>query len=513
MTTKTATRPKVNAAAQSEVNAATQLPNLPGLEILGCGYDVTDRFADPDSKRGRIFSLGKNTEVYRTQWGTEYRLPDESVLDVNDKTSSSFEVSRGGSAEEYTKKLALRANVSVKYGLFSSDVTSNYSEEQRSSINHEFMTVHHRHEVWTLTLNDYESLPMLKTAEDNINGKLSAAEVFTRYGTHVLISGVIGGRAEYHCMVDRSRFTSEQNLEIVAKAAYGGVLDIKAGISTVKKETVDRFKENSTTKFRTVGGDFSATFDPQSFSDWVKTFRNEPVLIDFTKGSLVPIFTLAKEAARRKELEDAYNEYLQKKQLTPYTGARIAVRVVTQSQTRQVGSADRLGAGPLQVYRPVTSGGDWYWLGQSGNNNRELIIVQELVPGALAEPIGYTNAWDDAGRGKSPDHSLWNPVPPPGYRVLGGVARLGVFDQGPPSGDEARGLACVHESLCVEGKIGEQLWNDRHSRAPKEGGIWEILPVNDQGINARTFYCQTGWGKPNDKVYVLKKGTHTDVSS
>lgn len=510
---------------------------LPGLEDLGCGYDATGLYANPKSKRARIFELGEMDTKVMAPNGIVYNRPKGLKFEMGNLSKGSFHCMKGQTADEYRKSLTVRAGVSASYGLFSADVTSTFEEKQLASINHEFVKVHQRFDAWILSLPAISALKLTPDANLAINGPpaaaargprggtpppstptvMPAATVIQQYGTHVLVSGVIGGRAEYSCFVDKSKYTSSTDVTVSAKAAYSGGLKLSTSVETVDKSSSEKFKSSTITDFTTIGGTFEAEFTPESFSNWMKTLSKNPVLIDFTPYSLVPIYELAGDAARKEALMRAYEEYIQKSQkIIPDNVPAIEVRIVPANSVEKVaddhGSRAKKG---LTLYRPITEpDGEWLWLGQSGNNTQNLIIVRELVPGAIAEPRRFTQAWNDSGSGRGSGYSLWNVVAPPGYRALGGMVRfrVGKSDYAEPSGGEIHNLGCVHESLCTEGTIGGEIWNDQGTGASADGSVWSIVSKNGDGIGAQSFYNHGSYNRPGEKVYVIKKGPRVKVS-
>lgn len=493
------------------------LEALPGLDSLGCGYDATEYYANPESSRFRIFDLGENDTEIVAPNGRSYSRPRNLKFELGDLTKGSFHCVKGQSAEEYRSSLTTRAGISASYGLFSIDVKSTYKKEQMASFNRDFVSVHHRFDAWVLSLPNYRTLRMLEQAEKDINSDLAPADVVRDYGTHVLVRAVIGGRAEYNCLVNKSRYTSSVEVTEAAKAAYTGALSISASYEKETKDAAEQFKSSSSYDFETVGGSFNADFNPESFRSWMNTFSAHPVLVDFAgNNSLVPIYMLAKTGARRAELEAAYNTYIQNSQkIVPDNVPALEVRIIPASTVQQVGSDSGSGAKQdLALYRPILEkGGEWRWVGQSGNNNQNLIIVKALVPGAIAEPKNFSQAWTDSGSRKNSGYSLWNVVAPPGYRALGGLARFGVgkSDYNAPSGGDIEGLVCIHESLCTEGKIAHQIWNDHGTRASANGSVWAIGANGNGGLGAGTFYSQGNHNTPGEKVYVITRGNRVKV--
>ena len=492
---------------------SVEAPQLPGLGVLGCGYDATKDYANARSSRLRIFDLGPRDEIIEAPNGKRYSVSNKikERLELRDINMGRFKSISGKTAEMYRTKLSRNVKVSGSYGLFSGSVTSSFTKEERASFSHEFVTVFHLFDAWTLSLPDYSSLPLVNEAKKDIDGALSPMEVIEKYGTHVLISAVIGGRAEYNCFVDLINFSSKVDSVTIAEAYYKGKLGLSAEGKTQSEQ--EKVFENSVKKreFKTVGGDFQPQFDPTSFGAWMNSFNQHPVLVDFTEKSLIEIFKLASNKKRREDLKTAFTQYIDASQkLLPDDIPLLEVRVISNQRSVRV-STDR-GSGAkmnLSVYKPRTEPG-WYWVGQSGNRDDKLIIVKPLVPGAIAPPLGYKRAWGDWGSGKDHGYSLHNIVARSDYRPLGSIARLGTgrTDWKAPSGREVEYLVTIHRSLCTEGMIGGRIWHDGGTGADIDGSIWEIKPKNNEGINAATFYCQNSHSKPPEgvKVYVIKKG-------
>ena len=486
---------------------------LPGTDIIGKGYNATEHYADASSLTLPVFDLGRFDATVTAPNGKVYALPS-SIKDsciFADMSRGNYHCISGETAEEYRKSLSVDVKVSGEYGLFSGSVKTHFSKDEIASFNHTFVTLYHHFDLWTIGLPDISTLPMLRSAKADIDGtsRMSPSGVIRKYGTHVVVSAVIGGRARYSCFVDRSKYKSETNIVVAVEAAYKGALNLDASMATQHKEAVEKLKSSSRVDFDTIGGEFKAGFNPASFVDWMNSFKEHPVLVDFTKRSLIEIYKLAAKEQRRNELKEAFIQYIKdSEKLVPDNIPLLEVEIVSAQSVDRIGSDRGSGAKMnLAVYRPKLPEG-WYWVGQSGNCNTKLIRVKPLVPGVVTDPLGYQCAWTDAGSGKDHGYSLWNISPQPNYRALGGIARLGKkrTDWAVPTGDEVKGIACVHESLCAEGDIGGLIWNDAGTHARADGSVWEIKPKDESGIHAHTFFCQANHSKPNAKVYVIAKG-------
>ena len=495
-------------------------PRLPGTDVLGYGYDATKHYANAASVTLRIFDLGPFDSTIAAPNGITYALPSsiEDTFTFTDISHGSYHHISGETAEEYRKSLSIKAEVSGSYGLFSGSVKTHYEKSEMASFNHSFVTLYHHYDLWKIGLPDITTLKMLPSAKADIEGikGMSPMGVIKKYGTHVVADVVIGGRARYTSFVDRSKYTSSTSLLVAAEASYKGMLNLDAKMETQYKEAVDKFRSSARTEFDTIGGDFKADFNPTRFEEWINSFKAHPVLVDFTERSLIEIFKLASDEHRREELKTAFIQYIKdSEKLVPDDIQLLEVEIVPAQSVDLIGTDSGSGAKQdLAVYKPKIPSG-WCWVGQSGNFRDGLIRVKPLVPGAVTEPLGYQSAWNDAGSGKDHGYSLWNISPPPHYRALGGIARLGKgrTDWKQPSGGEVTSLCCVHESLCTEGEIGGCIWNDRGTHAKANGSVWAINPKDNNGTNSHTFYSQSSHGKPNVKVYVIKKGGKVKITN
>jgi len=54
----------------------------------------------------------------------------------------------------------------------------------------------------------------------------------------------------------------------------------------------------------------------------------------------------------------------------------------------------------LKVYAPKDIPQGWYWLGQTLDPSKALIVKESTTGGGLLKPVtGFTKLWDDAGSG------------------------------------------------------------------------------------------------------------------
>ena len=99
------------------------------------------------------------------------------------------------------------------------------------------------------------------------------------------------------------------------------------------------------------------------------------------------------------------------------------------------------------------------------------IMVRDISNrGALRHPVDYKWFYNDAGTGGDQDCSMWIPIPPAGYTVLGSVA---IRSYGKPSVNE---VMCVRNDLTTIASVGKQIWNDAGSGGDVDLTLWRINP-------------------------------------
>ncbi len=164
-------------------------------------------------------------------------------------------------------------------------------------------------------------------------------------------------------------------------------------------------------------------------------------------------------------------------------------------------------------YKPRLLPSGYYALGHYGQGNYDspngsVAVVKELIPGALASPVGYALIWKDSGSGADRDGAFWKPIPPAGYKCVGTVVTGYPCGGGyaPPSLDAVR---CVREDLAAKGKASTRIWIDVNSDASSDVGTWFVGPHDDEGVylglmTAQSYGRGSNYTPPESDLWVLK---------
>jgi hypothetical protein len=129
-------------------------------------------------------------------------------------------------------------------------------------------------------------------------------------------------------------------------------------------------------------------------------------------------------------------------------------------------------AAPVSIWRPIAPAGygllgDVAIAGHDEPTAPALAVIDD--PLALRPPVGFELIWQDTLSGGDHDVSLWNPIPPLGYVCMGAVAVAGYQ---PP---QIAQLRCVHQALVQRG-LSAHTWDDAGSGALWDGAVWSCIP-------------------------------------
>jgi hypothetical protein len=99
--------------------------------------------------------------------------------------------------------------------------------------------------------------------------------------------------------------------------------------------------------------------------------------------------------------------------------------------------------------------------------------------------------WSDEGSGARSDVALYEPVPPPGYFIIGGYAQANYAE---PHGCVAAIKPLVaHLALAPSG--WKQLWTDEGSGAQRDGSLWQAVPASEDFVCLGAV-AQAGYKQP-----------------
>jgi hypothetical protein len=213
---------------------------------------------------------------------------------------------------QMTHKLIVEAGVKGSYGGFSGSVNSKFGLTEKRTEKRHLLKICYvvSGESHNIT-KDKEALK--KMLNDDFKTALAnwdADDLLDTYGTHLIRKMIIGGRAEYFCQSSDISSISERDFKICAKAKYkaaGGSLQGTSDVETYDKEKLRLLTGSES--IAVIGGSAEAAIKLKDgkWDKWARSCDKLPGFLGFDKqDGLLPIWDLAANADRRKEIHEAY---------------------------------------------------------------------------------------------------------------------------------------------------------------------------------------------------------------
>lgn len=277
-----------------------------GNDIIGWSYNIFDKYASNESKKKPIFKFPSKTDF---------------IL-LENITKHDIRIVSGSNSNEYFTSVSARLGLTYDnpVSVFSGSLESSFGHESLTQKNTSFVTIQDYTWKWRISINIsniQRDIPKLKTyiintALEDIN-TMNPEDLFNSYGTHFISRAYIGGRADYNASVEESSKWSKTEIEANIKAEFKV---INSSLDTNVQKTKKEISQNTKTKLTVTGGNaefISNINNEEQYKKWAEGIKDAPVLCDFEKDSLMPLWILADTAERQKELEDYFkNTYILK---------------------------------------------------------------------------------------------------------------------------------------------------------------------------------------------------------
>ena len=301
------------------------MPNyIPGLDILGKGYDVFGRFAHPSGVYNvRLFEdftqladeeADPESATYLANiQQNDYLVPDFVSL-VEENTAEANYI-QGSSISNFQSELDIKVSAKGKYSFYSGEAKFGFSSSQQS--NHElyYTRFSNLSKAYRLALPGNEQLRGIldpSFADDLQNGANTPEAIdafFNTYGSHFLAEVVLGGCLNYYATVEKSAVSSDMEIKASVKASYNS-LTTSASVSVDSSYYSSKSVEatHSETGIETVGGNISKAgvmlTDQKVYEELLASIMQDPALVDFTSQSLRPIWELLDTESQDRAIQD-----------------------------------------------------------------------------------------------------------------------------------------------------------------------------------------------------------------
>lgn len=297
------------AAFLMQLNSARAQNELaPGLDIVGYGYNIFGKFADNESlKPYPLFNFGEDRVV--PVGGRRYDVPQFVMLENIGKKEVT-EVS-GSNEREFTKNYSISVGLDIDAAVFGASVNTAIDKSWGGKERNFFHTIRDANRTWRISIDRRVNLrDILDPAAKNDIDKMDPAELFDLYGTHFVASAFLGGRSDFTSVTRVTEKYTEQDITVAVSAKYKVVsANVETNFSNKEKE----IESNTRTELTVTGGNSEYAGNIHDFNMyklWADGIRELPVLCDFEKGSLRPIWDLTDNPTRKAQLEAAFNEMI-----------------------------------------------------------------------------------------------------------------------------------------------------------------------------------------------------------
>lgn len=307
------------------VMAFGQEPKVaPGQDIVGYGYNVFGKFADNESLKN--YCLFDWSDPYTKAFGShQYSIPGKVMLkNIGKKVKT--EVS-GADKRSYAKSFSASVGMGFDAILFSASVNTTFSKSSSGSSAEYFHTIRDANRIWQIAIDErYDHKTMLKPKVKQDIDNMPPGKLFDLYGTHYVASAYLGGRADYSTVTTITTSMNTQSIGAAVEASYNR---ISANASTEMTQQQKHIQENTRSTLTVTGGNAEFANNIQNYeayANWASGIRDLPVLCDFDKKSLIPIWELASTQARKNKLKAYFmNVMLKNYELPPAMANLVAL--------------------------------------------------------------------------------------------------------------------------------------------------------------------------------------------
>jgi hypothetical protein len=292
--------------------------------VLGRGYDLTGRYAHSPDVRASVLDLGKLTAA-------------EQVMKDPNLRFASFETISGDSAESYQTELSrnvtAEAHGEFPVASFSVEVGVSFGESTAGNASTSFATSYSKivKDAYFVEnrLDPAKLIPYLsddfKTDLENLDFTDEAAvtSFIGKYGTHVLLGGVLGARLDYHMSAQRRAGERSGNMGYYAKASAEATYAGMGGGASFSVEENSSYKntfENGSLQVKTqvYGGNPEygrSVQDSQDYNRWIDSIAGNEIWSDYYPRGAAALYFFVEDEVKRDELKTALISYFEDKGL------------------------------------------------------------------------------------------------------------------------------------------------------------------------------------------------------
>ena len=337
-------------------------------------------------------------------------------LKIKGAPSQNSHTIMGQTMKSYCEDLSAKLQLKSSYPLFSGSITSEFDKSQANKSKVYFiksMSGYPKNSEYIDITNDLKDI-LDDTFAGDLNGDMSPEDLFSAYGTHLVVEALMGARCTYNYTYSSTETQTTTQVKAKVDATYRFI----SGSASIDDKTIaTEFLSNTSFESALSGGkDIDATtLDNliKNFPTWVESLATTtPTIYGISNmNSLIPIWELTTNAARKKDLQDYYNSRggdIQKlidsmsviPDPTPPPQTYIQSIVITSNRNKTI--AQKVYAGYTLVDNDLNkgAGGDFIYFSYNTTNDltRALKDVRitfgkkETLPGSYKKDLHDLNA-------------------------------------------------------------------------------------------------------------------------
>jgi len=298
---------------------------VPGQDLLGKTYNIfTGEYADNKSTMVEILDLSKADSKTINYQNFDFSMP--SILEYTNIANSNSEINVSENINDFSEAYNVSTGLGVDGMVFSGSVNVDVFESRNQSAYNYFSQNYYIVQNHKLSIKDAGNTTRRDRFVNNLKPYLiqefaldvndpnfQPVDLFKTYGTHFLAEIILGAKIEQDIRIETESQENTSSIETSIEAKYKIV---KGNFSIGNTESSKVKDAKFVTKYKARGGDIAIlgtdNTKEKNFSPWAKSVKNNPVLVDFTENSLVPIWEFAEDESRRNDLKSYFHDVLAK---------------------------------------------------------------------------------------------------------------------------------------------------------------------------------------------------------
>jgi len=329
-------------------------------DVLGCGYDITQGYARSSDIKKRVLNLSVIADGELVKRDTNMVIGRHEHISGTDVNAYQYKLSQKVTA-------SAKASVLGK-GSFSSEVRTSFGMERTETNQYMFCTRRENSHKIAYVIDKLElsdNIGKYLSAEfKNDVEKMNPTALIVKYGTHVMLGGILGARLDYHLSTKNIGSESVNRLEVYASVKASAAFKGIGGGGGVSAETVlntEKSFDTSSTKTTTIafGGkpEFASRVDdPASYQKWLDSIDGNEVWVDYYPNSLFLLSEFV-PPAHKAVVQGAIDAHLNRAALNP---TAVLKNGVLKLPTRRIQStATNIGKGDSEIFSRDNSNTEW----------------------------------------------------------------------------------------------------------------------------------------------------------